>query len=77
MDRDEYVKKSLESHFNTDRYRKKGHLLDETYFETFDLERICIDKVFFVVYDEEYALEDHFLTRNSETVLSSTSNVQG
>jgi len=63
MDRDEYVKKSLESHFNTDRYRKKGHFLDETYFETFDLERICIDKVFFVVYDEEYALEDHFFDK--------------
>lgn len=63
MDRDEYVKRSLESHFNTGRYRKKGHLLDETYFETFDLERICIDKVFFVVYDEEYALEDHFFDK--------------
>lgn len=63
MDREEYIKKSLESHFDTGRYRKKGHLLDETYFETFDLERICIDKVFFVVYDEEYVLEDHLFDK--------------
>jgi hypothetical protein len=33
--------------------------LSEPYFNFFDLERICIDKVFFVVYDEAYAAEDH------------------
>lgn len=29
------------------------------YFKNFDMERICIDKVFFLVYDQEYATQDH------------------
>lgn len=33
--------------------------LSEPYFNEFDMERICIDKVFFVVYDEQYAQETH------------------
>lgn len=33
--------------------------LDEAYFKTFDLERVCIDKVFFVVYDKQYSIEEH------------------
>ncbi len=32
---------------------------DEAYYHTFDMERICIDKVFFVVYDSKYASESH------------------
>lgn len=32
---------------------------DETYFKTFDMERISIDKVFFIVYDSKYAQGDH------------------
>lgn len=61
--RDEYCRRTLENHFDSGLYRKKGHLLDEKYFETFDLERICIDKVFFVVYDEEYVREDHLFDK--------------
>jgi len=34
-------------------------MLDESYFKTFDMERISIDKVFFLVYDSEYAQCDH------------------
>lgn len=34
-------------------------MLNETYFNTFDMERISIDKVFFLVYDTEYAQIDH------------------
>jgi len=37
--------------------------MDEAYFNTFDMERICIDKVFFLVYDERYAQEDHTFDR--------------
>lgn len=33
--------------------------LDEFYFNKFDVERICIDKVFFVVYDEQYSIQEH------------------
>lgn len=33
--------------------------LEEAYFKNFDLERICIDKVFFTVYDEDYVIENH------------------
>ncbi len=33
--------------------------MEEPYFHTFDMERICIDKVFFLVYDEKYVQEDH------------------
>ncbi len=61
--RDEYCRRTLENHLDSGLYRKKGHLLDEKYFETFDLERICIDKVFFVVYDEEYVREDHLFDK--------------
>jgi len=32
---------------------------DEAYYHNFDMERICVDKVFFVVYDAKYATEDH------------------
>lgn len=32
---------------------------DEAYFHKFDMERICIDKVFFLVYDEEYCIGEH------------------
>lgn len=35
------------------------NLLNEAYFKNFDMERICIDKVFFVVYDKKYSQEDH------------------
>lgn len=34
-------------------------MLDEVYFRKFDMERICIDKVFFVVYDKRYSQENH------------------
>jgi len=37
--------------------------MHEPYFNTFDMERICIDKVFFLVYDEQYAKEDHIFDR--------------
>lgn len=37
--------------------------MDEAYFNTFDMERICIDKVFFLVYDERYAQEDHLFDK--------------
>lgn len=33
--------------------------MDEEYFKTFIMERISIDKVFFLVYDEDYAKCDH------------------
>lgn len=58
-EREDHCKLTLEKFLESGLYRKKGHLLDEKYFETFDLERICIDKVFFVVYDEEYVTQDH------------------
>ncbi len=32
---------------------------DERYFKTFDLERICIDKVFLTIYDGQYCTIDH------------------
>lgn len=38
--------------------------MDESYFHKFDLERICIDKVFFIVYDEEYAAGDHIFDKD-------------
>jgi hypothetical protein len=38
--------------------------LDETYFGNFDLERVCIDKVFFLVYDEQYVQEQHFFDKD-------------
>jgi hypothetical protein len=47
--------------------RAFDNMIDEAYFHTFDMERICIDKVFFLVYDEQYVQEDHFLIRNSGT----------
>lgn len=63
-DREEHCKHTLEKFLNSGLYRKeKARLLDESYFETFDLERICIDKVFFVVYDEEYATENHMFDK--------------
>jgi hypothetical protein len=34
-------------------------MLDESLFKSFELERICIDKVFFVVYDSDYAMQMH------------------
>ena len=34
-------------------------MLNETYFKTFDMERISIDKVFFLIYDTEYSQIDH------------------
>jgi len=40
------------------------NMLEEAYFHTFDMERICIDKVFFLVYDEKYAMEDHHFDRD-------------
>lgn len=58
------VKRSLESHFKDGKYKKKGKLLDEKYFENFDFERICIDKVFLVIYDDDYVLEDHFFDKD-------------
>jgi hypothetical protein len=38
-------------------------VMDEAYFHTFDMERICIDKVFFLIYDEKYVQEDHTFDR--------------
>jgi hypothetical protein len=37
--------------------------MEEAYFHTFDMERICIDKVFFLVYDEQYVQEEHFFDK--------------
>lgn len=37
--------------------------MKEAYFHKFDMERICIDKVFFLVYDEQYVQEDHFFDK--------------
>lgn len=34
-------------------------MLDVSLFKTFELERICIDKVFFVVYDSKYCTQMH------------------
>lgn len=34
--------------------------ISETLYNRFDMERVCIDKVFFVVYDQKYAQEKHF-----------------
>src|SRR5450759_1869768 len=31
----------------------------DKFFQTFDLERVCLDKYFFVVYDSVYCREDH------------------
>jgi len=33
--------------------------MDEEYFKNFDMERVGIDKVFFLIYDEEYSKETH------------------
>lgn len=35
------------------------HRLSEAFFNTFDMERICIDKVFFIVYDQYYSRGNH------------------
>jgi|GEM_PF-1205774 len=42
-----------------DRFKDEGQPIDEIYFGKFDLERICLDKIFFVVYDERYSQVDH------------------
>ncbi len=34
-------------------------MLDEAFYHEFDVERICFDKVFFVVYDEKYCTLNH------------------
>ncbi|MDQ1253239.1 MAG: hypothetical protein QG646_2389 [Euryarchaeota archaeon] len=58
--RDDHCKAGLQNFLQSDFYQaEKGKNFDETYFETFDLERVCIDKVFFLVYDEEYVTKDH------------------
>ena len=42
------------------RYQAVDHTsLEEAYFKKFDVERLCIDKVFFVVYDADYVIRDH------------------
>lgn len=33
--------------------------VSETFFNTFDVERLCIDKVFFIVYDRQYCQGDY------------------
>lgn len=38
--------------------------LNEPYFNKFDLERCCIDKVFFVVYDKHYSATTHKFDKN-------------